>query len=86
MPRSIPGATSGMEKRNMSDLTSRPYRPDAARVCEACVWGRGAHADFCAYSPFETVTLLIPYSPFETVTLLIRPRRKTDNQTAGVKL
>lgn len=26
---------------------SNPYRPDPAQCCEACVFGRGVHADFC---------------------------------------
>lgn len=29
----------------MSDLQSRPYRPE--KCCEACVFGRGEHAEWC---------------------------------------
>lgn len=35
----------------MSDLVSRPYKPDAARCCEACVFGRGEHAAWCEREP-----------------------------------
>jgi len=31
----------------MSDLISMPYKPDTAKCCEACVFGTGAHADWC---------------------------------------
>jgi hypothetical protein len=31
----------------MSDLMSRPYKPDPARCCEACAFGRGEHAEWC---------------------------------------
>ncbi len=30
----------------MSDLMSRPYKP-GAKCCEACVFGRGKHAEWC---------------------------------------
>jgi hypothetical protein len=26
---------------------SNPYRPDAAKCCEACVFGRGEHETWC---------------------------------------
>lgn len=33
----------------MSDLLqSRPFRPDASKCCEACIFGSGEHADWCA--------------------------------------
>lgn len=31
----------------MADLMSRPYKPDPAACCEACVFGRGEHAEWC---------------------------------------
>lgn len=31
----------------MPDLCSRPYKPDPKMACEACVWGRGDHAEWC---------------------------------------
>ena len=31
----------------MSDLISRPYRPDPTQCCSACVFQSGAHADWC---------------------------------------
>jgi len=31
----------------MSDFTSRVYRPDPEQCCEACVFGRGVHAEWC---------------------------------------
>lgn len=36
----------------MTDLNSRPYNPDPAKCCEACIFGRGEHADFCARGQF----------------------------------
>jgi hypothetical protein len=27
---------------------SNPYKPNPAKCCEACVFGRGEHADWCA--------------------------------------
>ena len=30
-----------------SDLVSRVYKPDAAQCCEACVFERGKHAEWC---------------------------------------
>jgi hypothetical protein len=30
-----------------SDLVSRVYRPDPAKCCEACAFGRGNHAPWC---------------------------------------
>ena len=35
----------------MSDLTSRPYHPDPAKCCEACIFGAGYHTAFCAEYP-----------------------------------
>ena len=32
----------------MSEITSRPYRPE--QCCEACVFGRGEHAEWCEKS------------------------------------
>ena len=32
----------------MSDLQSRPFRPDPAKCCERCAFGTGPHAYFCA--------------------------------------
>ena len=32
----------------MADITSRPYQPDSGKCCEACVFGRGEHAAWCA--------------------------------------
>jgi hypothetical protein len=31
----------------MGDITSRPYRPSGDWCCEACVFGRGEHAEWC---------------------------------------
>jgi hypothetical protein len=31
----------------MSEITSRVYQPNAAMCCEACVFGRGEHAEWC---------------------------------------
>lgn len=31
----------------MSEIVSRPYQPDPKQCCEACVWGRGPHAEWC---------------------------------------
>lgn len=31
----------------MADLQSRPYQPDESQCCEACVFGRGEHAEWC---------------------------------------
>jgi hypothetical protein len=31
----------------MRELTSRPYRPDPEKCCEACAFGRGPHAAWC---------------------------------------
>ena len=30
-----------------ADIVSRPYNPDTENCCERCVFGRGAHADWC---------------------------------------
>jgi hypothetical protein len=32
----------------MGDITSRPYRPSGDWCCEACVFGRGEHAEWCS--------------------------------------
>jgi hypothetical protein len=40
----------------MTDLTSRRYEPNPEHCCEACVFGRGAHADWCEWG--DTVTVL----------------------------
>ena len=31
----------------MAELVSRPYNPDPEYCCEACVFGRGEHAEWC---------------------------------------
>lgn len=31
----------------MAEIQSRPFKPDAEMCCEACVFGRGEHAEFC---------------------------------------
>ena len=31
----------------MADLMSRPYQPNPDYCCEACVFGRGEHAEWC---------------------------------------
>jgi len=31
----------------MSHIQSRPNNPNPAMCCEACVYGRGEHADWC---------------------------------------
>lgn len=41
----------------MTDLVSRVYKPDPSMCCEACVFGRGEHSEFCA------VTGLQPLGP-----------------------
>jgi len=28
---------------------SNPYHPDPEKCCEACIFGRGKHADWCTY-------------------------------------
>jgi hypothetical protein len=33
----------------VADIVSRPYQPDAC--CEACVFGRGEHAEWCVRQP-----------------------------------
>ena len=43
----------------MPDIRSRPYRPGPAMACPACVWGRGAHAEFCSLQ-WGTKYLQIP--------------------------
>lgn len=30
----------------MSDIVSRPYRPDPAHCCERCVFGTGEHSEY----------------------------------------
>ncbi len=35
----------------MTDLTSRRYNPSPEHCCEACVFGRGEHADWCWICP-----------------------------------
>ncbi len=37
----------------MSDIRSMPYRPDKDHCCEACVFGRGEHAEWCGRRPFR---------------------------------
>jgi hypothetical protein len=37
----------------MADLVSRPYAPDPERCCQACVFGRGEHAEWCAARKME---------------------------------
>ncbi len=32
----------------MTELRSRPYQPNPAKCCEACCFGRGEHAQWCA--------------------------------------
>lgn len=39
---------------------SNPYRPSAAQCCEACVFGRGEHADWC----LAGLSGFSPYLPF----------------------
>jgi hypothetical protein len=31
----------------MTDLNSRPFRPDPQQCCDRCVFGGGQHADWC---------------------------------------
>lgn len=31
----------------MSDIVSRPYRPDPKMACPRCVFRTGVHADWC---------------------------------------
>lgn len=35
----------------MTDLNSRPFRPNPQQCCEACVFGKGSHAAFCKEWP-----------------------------------
>jgi hypothetical protein len=46
----------------MSDITSRPYKPDPAKCCSGCVFG-GVHEPWCTAEQrrraIETVNLLI---------------------------
>jgi hypothetical protein len=30
-------------------IHSEPYKPDPKQCCEACVFGRGKHAEHCQY-------------------------------------
>ena len=30
-----------------ADLVSRPYKPDASKCCDACVFGAAKHAPWC---------------------------------------
>lgn len=57
----------------MSDLQSRPFRPNPEQCCEACVFGSGVHEPWC---PQETCRLYlellalgssVPSSAAETV-------------------
>ena len=32
-------------------IVSFPYHPDPAKCCEACAFGRGEHAPWCAKHP-----------------------------------
>jgi hypothetical protein len=34
----------------MAEITSRPYQPDPETCCEACVFGRGEHAEWCRFN------------------------------------
>ena len=40
----------------MSDLQSRPYKPDPEQCCEACAFGRGKHAAWCQKETVWTST------------------------------
>lgn len=31
----------------MSEITSKPYKPDPAMACDRCCFGRGEHAEWC---------------------------------------
>lgn len=49
-------------------IVSRPYKP--VRCCEACVFGRGPHADWCEKNPLNSLTFdalfghnPLPYRP-----------------------
>lgn len=33
-----------------TELVSRPYQPDPAQCCEACVFGMGHHAKWCEHA------------------------------------
>lgn len=37
----------------MSDIVSRPYRPDPQQCCEACCFGGFKHALFCEAKSFD---------------------------------
>ncbi len=39
----------------MTDLNSRPFRPDPQQCCEACVFGKGEHSEFCERVPVVTI-------------------------------
>jgi DNA gyrase inhibitor GyrI len=45
----------------MADLQSRPYKPDPAACCEACVFGRGKHAEWCPETFNSLVAWLIAH-------------------------
>lgn len=38
----------------MQGLTSRPYQPVSEKCCDACVFGSGEHAPWCAEGKRET--------------------------------
>jgi len=43
---------------------SNPYKPDPARCCEACVFGRGEHAAFClSWDVLHHFDTLVPPGP-----------------------
>src|ERR1700690_3328585 len=57
-PRDLPEVRGAIESATMTDRDgnrSNPYRPDPAHCCEACVFGRGEHAEWC-----EWVTIYCP--------------------------
>ena len=53
----------------MSDLTSRPYNPDPERCCEACIFGRGAHAAWPHWVTRATL-MALPLADFERLEIL----------------
>lgn len=49
---------------------SNPYRPDPEKCCEACVFGRGQHSDWCPkHVDAQIGEQLLSLSPLDVVQL-----------------
>ena len=60
----------------MSDLQSRPYKPNPARCCEACAFGRGEHALWCPQASVKTETEMRRLWLEFIANLAVKPRRE----------